>query len=746
MGSGHKAAKNRRYQAAVQALEQEGLRLAARNAAAPLLLQGVEQLARRAALHAGHSSRNSCEMCNYGQMTSPELIFCGACDMAACYPCAQVSDASPSELASLTWLCNGCATGRAFDIVAAYRRGAHRMKAESCVGEGREAARRAARETHLRGTDAEHSARVKGRAFKSITNAARAAAAIRESAWVAGGGDPAALHTSSDASAQVRCTICSSACVHVPCPVPGCGLQQCARCRHALCVVPTGIRGLYGSDGELVTACRPSGSKCLTHATLEQMERNAAEAQEQRNAADALRAPPIRSTWRSVQSGGLFHLVLADFAKVPEGTKGLVQQLSLEDVQEGEGIFVFSLARFKSGSNNMTLEYAPRDRFMALGHALEARGGGGGGGGETSCASAEAAASLLAEGYRPMLVGGNPPALPFGPNFTGKLTDFQSVAHGIPILYASLNGTDDPNILTRMVANKLCSGNAGTACERVFATDDYREGAVLAPMSLTSATHTMVKQIYPNKGGEVVSFETRNQPELNAYHLWDVGEAGRLLGQEQVEPLLKWGLALPLQLFALAFQELALGSEKGTCAPPFGFTKVSAMWPADVMARTRTADANLFSRLELGSSGTHGHLSHTDCTQTCRRTGVMAPGVVTAGHLRLASAMGRDHCSSSSSSSSLARTTFTLSAFGIALPVYTEGLRLRPAITDLANMQHETGAPAREPCLFFIGTGVEEKMKREREGGGILGSLQRDIAKMGGRQPAGVSSMSRRGA
>jgi hypothetical protein len=155
-----------------------------------------------------------------------------------------------------------------------------------------------------------------------------------------------------------------------------------------------------------------------------------------------------------------------------------------------------------------------------------------------------------------------------------------------------------------------------------------------------------------------------------------------------VEPLLKWGLALPLQLFALAFQELALGSEKGTCAPPFGFTKVSAMWPADVMARTRTADANLFSRLELGSSGTHGHLSHTDCTQTCRRTGVMAPGVVTAGHLRLASAMGRDHCSSSSSSSSgsLARTTFTLSAFGIALPVYTEGLRLRPAITDLANL------------------------------------------------------------
>ena len=58
------------------------------------------------------------------------------------------------------------------------------------------------------------------------------------------------------------------------------------------------------------------------------------------------------------------------------------------------------------------------------------------------------------------------------PNFTGKLTDFQSVAHGIPILYASLNGTDDPNILTHMVANKLCSGNAGTACERVFATDD----------------------------------------------------------------------------------------------------------------------------------------------------------------------------------------------------------------------------------------------------------------------------------
>jgi len=281
------------------------------------------------------------------------------------------------------------------------------------------------------------------------------------------------------------------------------------------------------------------------------MERNAAEAQERRNAADALRAPPIRSTWRSVQSGGLFHLVLADFAKVPEGTKGLVQQLSLEDVQEGEGIFVFSLARFKSGSNNMTLEYAPRDRFMALGHALEARGGGGGGGGETSCASAEAAASLFAEGYRPMLVGGNPPALPFGPSFTGKLTDFQSVAHGIPILYASLNGTDDPNILTRMVANKLCSGNAGTACERVFATDDYREGAVLAPMSLTSATHTKVKQIYPTKGGEVVSFETRNQPELNAYHLWDVGEAGRLLGQEQVEPLLKWGLALPLQLFCI---------------------------------------------------------------------------------------------------------------------------------------------------------------------------------------------------
>ena len=57
---------------------------------------------------------------------------------------------------------------------------------------------------------------MKGRAFKSITNAARAAAASRESSWVAGGGDPAALHTSIDASAQVRCTICSSACVRRP--------------------------------------------------------------------------------------------------------------------------------------------------------------------------------------------------------------------------------------------------------------------------------------------------------------------------------------------------------------------------------------------------------------------------------------------------------------------------------------------------------------------------------------------------
>jgi hypothetical protein len=100
------------------------------------------------------------------------------------------------------------------------------MKAESCVGESREAARRVAAETHLRGsTDAEHNARVKGRAFKQITTAARAAAAGRELAWQTGGGDPAA-RSSSDACVLVRCTICSSACVHVPCPVPGCGLQQ----------------------------------------------------------------------------------------------------------------------------------------------------------------------------------------------------------------------------------------------------------------------------------------------------------------------------------------------------------------------------------------------------------------------------------------------------------------------------------------------------------------------------------------
>ena len=61
------------------------------------------------------------------------------------------------------------------------------MKAESCVGESREAARRVAAETHLRGsTDAEHNARVKGRAFKPITTAARAAAAGRELAWQTG--------------------------------------------------------------------------------------------------------------------------------------------------------------------------------------------------------------------------------------------------------------------------------------------------------------------------------------------------------------------------------------------------------------------------------------------------------------------------------------------------------------------------------------------------------------------------------
>ena len=129
-------------------------------------------------------------------------------------------------------------------------------------------------------TDHNHSSR--RRSWKGVG----AAAAGRELAWQTGGGDPAA-RSSSDACVLVRCTICSSACVHVPCPVPGCGLQQCERCRHDLCVVPAAIIGLYGSDGELVTACRPSGSKCLTHATLEQMERNAAEVQERRNAADA---------------------------------------------------------------------------------------------------------------------------------------------------------------------------------------------------------------------------------------------------------------------------------------------------------------------------------------------------------------------------------------------------------------------------------------------------------------------------
>ena len=235
----------------------------------------------------------------------------------------------------------------------------------------------------------------------------------------------------------------------------------------------------------------------------------------------------------------------------------------------------------------------------------------------------------------------------------------------------------------------------------------------------------MVKQIYPNKGGEVISFETRNQPELNAYHLWDVGVAGRLLGQEQVEPLLTWGLALPLRLFANSFAVLVTESAKTRAA--FGFSKISAMWPGDVMQRTRDAGVNLFSRLELGSSGARGHLSHTDCTQTCRRTGVMAPGVVTAGCLSLAEALAGGP----------ARTTFTLSAFGVAMPVYTERLRIRPAITDLANMQHETGAPVEGPCLFFIGTGVEEKVKREREGRGDLGNLQRDIARMSSR-PAGM--------
>ena len=592
------------------------------------------------------------------------------------------------------------------------------MKAESCVGESREAARQAAAATALRGTDAEHNARVKGRAFKSATTAARDAANRRETAWVAEGGDPAVKSSSEQ---MVRCTICSSACAHVPCPVPGCGLQQCERCRHDLCVVPTRIRGLYGPDGEAVTACRPSGSKCLTHSTLEQMERNASAAQERRDAADALREPPLTSVWRH-SSGGHFRLVLADHERVPEGTKGRVGQF-VADVQDGEGLFVFALARFKRDSN-MQLEYAPRERFRALRLACLESGGG-------SLPSAEVVAEIFKEGYRPMLVGGCPPAIPFGSNCSsGKRTNFEAVSNGIPILYATLNGTDDPDILTNMVANKLCSGNAGTVTERVFATHDYREGAVLAPMSLTSVSHTMVKQIYPNRGGEVVSFETRNQPELNAYHLWDVGVAGRLLGQEQVEPLLTWGLALPLRLFANSFSDLVTESARTRTA--FGFSKITAMWPGDVMQRTRDAGANLFSRLELGSSGAQGHLSHTDCTQTCRRTGVMAPGVVTAGCLSLAAALA----TANEHSSGPARTTFTLSAFGVAMPVYTERLRIRPAITDLANMQHETGAPVEGPCLFFIGTGVEERVKREREGRGDLSNVQRDIARIASRVAA----------
>jgi hypothetical protein len=46
----------------------------------------------------------------------------------------------------------------------------------------------------------------------------------------------------------------------------------------------------------------------------------------------------------------------------------------------------------------------------------------------------------------------------------------------------------------------------------------------------------------------------------------------------------------------------------------------------------------------------------------------------------------------------------------VQLPVGTHDNLLRAVVTDLANRVHETSAPPK-PCLFFIGTGVEEEIE-----------------------------------
>jgi hypothetical protein len=96
------------------------------------------------------------------------------------------------------------------------------------------------------------------------------------------------------------------------------------------------------------------------------------------------------------------------------------------------------------------------------------------------------------------------------------------------------------------------------------------------------------------------------------------GTYDTVAGGEQVEPLVKWALALPLRVFATSFGELQVQATASRCA--FGFFEVKAMWPSDVMRGARDASDRLFSRLEVAPSGRAALVTTaTSRTQTARR-------------------------------------------------------------------------------------------------------------------------------
>ena len=239
----------------------------------------------------------------------------------------------------------------------------------------------------------------------------------------------------------------------------------------------------------------------------------------------------------------------------------------------------------------MKIEFLPSERFKVLRTEL-AKG---------DVGAAREIAELSSEGYNPMLVGGVPPAIAFGPRTGRRLVEYESVSKGVPTLYAALNGTDDNDALKDMRANRLCGGNAGViTADGVRAAADYREGAVIALSGLTGSSHVLAKQVYPNADGEVISYDRPNNPPFNTYHLFQTSMVARLVGNELAQGMTQWALATPLLMFARHFRSL----RQADGALVFGFphpTAVGSRWATAgqlVKGRLDGAPAALRGRAE----------------------------------------------------------------------------------------------------------------------------------------------------